>query len=618
MQGRSLKGVLSTVASGLLPGVPILGIVIAARLLGLFQAFEWQALDFGLRSRPAEAPDQRITLVAITEEAIQAIGDYPIPDGELVALTQKINQHQPRVLGLDIFRDLPVEPGHVEFTELVAASDNLVVVNKILPPAVEAPAVVPETRIGFVDISPDRDGFVRRSLLGATDAQSDYRFSFTIRIAEHYLADKGLILENGIRDPRAMRFGETELPRFRPNTGGYVQTDAGGEQTLINFRSGSEPFEVVTYQDIQSGNFSPELFEDRIVLIGVTAPSVKDIVNTAAIHGVNPGLVTGIELQAHAISQVVSAVLDGRPLLKVWPDWLEYAWIVGWGILGIMLARLKIKPPYYFVSIVAVCAGVLAISYSLLLASWWIPVVPTVMAFFLNGVVLYPSYRTQQELKLRLDERQQLIERTFDQIHNGPLQKLATVLARVSEDPTLPTELNRDLRSLNQELRGIYESLKQEFLSADNCISLEGNHMVSLEQPLHEMLYEVYEYTLQREEFPYFDGIKVHIRKFEPVVDRTLSIERKREMGRFLEEALCNVGKYAKGCSRLTVICMQVGSENVIRVVDNGVTIVGNQRVGRGTQQAMALGRRLGGRFERTQSESQGVCSELRWSVQKR
>lgn len=611
---RQLQSKARRVILSLLPGLPIVVVVVLARLLGFWQPLEWQAFDLGLRSRPAEPTDPRITIVPITEEVMQTLGQYPIPGSQLTQLIEDINQYQPQVIGLDLFRDLPIEPGHQELLDLIETSDNLVVINRILPPAIAAPATAPEDRIGFVDTLVDTDGFVRRSLLGATDSNNNYRFSFTLRVAERYLAEDGIFLENGIRNPAAMRFQQTELTPFQANTGSYVHTDARGEQTLINFRSGSRPFEFVTYGEIQAGTADPVLLSDRIVLIGVTAPAVKDIVNTAAVIGDNPGLVTGIELQAHGISQILSAVLDSRSLLRVWPDWLEYGWIIGWGLLGGLIAQRHLKIARYFLVVVAISGGLVLLSYSLLILSWWIPIVPAVTAFFLNSLVLYPAYRSQHELKLRLDDRQQLIERTFDQIHNGPLQKLAMLLQRVSTDSSLPLELEGDLRSLNQDLRSIYEAMRQEFLSAETCLRLEGNCSVRLDQPLHEMLYEVYKYTLERKEFPHFAGIKIHIRKFEPMAEQKLSVDRRRDLGRFLEEALCNVGKYAKNCSRLTVICAQENSQNVIRIIDNGS---GEQssRVGRGTQQARTLARHLRGSFERTQQKPRGICAELRWPI---
>ncbi len=619
MADRSTKRWLLSV----LPGMPVLGLVVAARLLGLFQLAELQALDFGLRSRPSEARDQRITIVGITEDDIQAIGTYPIPDQDLTTLLTAIDRYQPRAVGLDIFRDLPVEPGHAEFAALIERLDNLVMIHKMLPPVkVAPPPAASEAQMGFADALPDRDGFVRRSLLGALDSDDDeYKFSLTLRLAEQYLAAAGIALENGIRDPSTMRFARTELLRVHPHTGGYIRLDAGGEQVLINFRSGQNAFDTVTYQDIQSGNFSPNLLTDRIVLVGITAPSVKDIINTAAIDGVNPGLVTGVEVQAHAISQILSAVLDGRSLLKVMPEGIEYGWIVIWGLLGLLLARRQVRLAYFLMSIVALGGGLVAIAYGLLIASWWIPVVPAMIAFALNSLVLYPSFQAQRGLELRLADRQQLIERTFDQIHNGPLQTLAIVLARVSDENSISTAVNRDLQSLNQDLRGIYESLKQEFLSAEDSLRLIGDHVVRLDQPLHEILYEVYEHTLQRKEFPCFEAIKFHIRKFEPMAEKDLNSDRKREIGRFLEEAICNAGKYAKGCSRLTVICMQEEAENVIRVVDNGRaehrrTQGKRQRIGRGTQQAMSLAAQLKGRFQRSFNQPKGAVSELRWPIQ--
>ena len=163
--------------------------------------------------------------------------------------------------------------------------------------------------------------------------------------------------------------------------------------------------------------------------------------------------------------------------------------------------------------------------------------------------------------------------------------------------------------------------MQQEFLVEDSCcLQLEGNRIIRLDQPLYEMLYEVYDHTLRREEFPYFATIKVHVRTFEPMAEKGLTADRKREIGRFLEEALCNVGKYAKGCSRLVITCRQAGANNIIQVMDNGLghNIHQNyRRIGRGTQQAQTLASCLEGSFERKRLEPHGVCSELLWPVQR-
>ena len=72
---------------------------------------------------------------------------------------------------------------------------------------------------------------------------------------------------------------KTEIPRFLPNSGGYIRTDAGGVQVLLNFRSGRDQFSTLSVNDLKSGKFNPEWIRDRIVIIGMTSPSRKDFIN---------------------------------------------------------------------------------------------------------------------------------------------------------------------------------------------------------------------------------------------------------------------------------------------------------------------------------------------------
>ncbi len=170
-------------------------------------------------------------------------------------------------------------------------------------------------------------------------------------MAETYLKAEGIELGNGINDPQAMRFGATELPRFALHTGGYVGADDFGVQFLVNYRNGRQRFRTFSLQDINvasaKGN-SPALrdaLSGRIVLIGVTAPSIKDFINTSAITLLQPpGKIYGVEFHAHVVSQILSAVLDGRPMIATWSPSGEYLWIIAWGVLAICLGRLTPSP----------------------------------------------------------------------------------------------------------------------------------------------------------------------------------------------------------------------------------------------------------------------------------
>ncbi|MGJ3248161.1 MAG: CHASE2 domain-containing protein [Elainellaceae cyanobacterium] len=607
-----------------LPGLIGIGLVIAARLAGILQPLEWMSLDYLLRLRPPESLDEQITIIGIDEADIRAIGSYPVPGKDLAELLRQIQSYNPAIIGLDIFRDLPVEPGHADLLEVFQTSDTIIGIEKIVPDrtdfTVDPPDGLPSEQVGFADAVLDADGNLRRSLLGATTVEGEYRFSLTLKLAETYLASYGFVLENGIRDPSAMRFGSVEIPQVTPNMGGYVRVDDRGYQTLLNFRSGSQPFRILSLDDVRSNQFEAEWIRDRIVLIGATAVSAADYVNSNAVATSNPGLVYGVEIQAHAVSQIINAVLNDRPLLRGWPDGWEYLWIIGLGLAGIGLGRVTRSPIKHMLLVAGISIGLIGLGYVALVYGWWLPIVPGVIVFVLNGAVFHAFYLYDRSLRSLIEERQAIIDRTYDAIHNGPLQTLAHIL-RGTRSQTLPSdEIPAQLDALNQELRDIYELMRQEALTQDYGLYLGGDRILKLDTPLHELLYEVYNNTLQRE-FPYFKTIKVHITKFEPLDERFLSIHQKRDLCRFLEEALCNVGKHAVDTTRLTIICKQDHHQNIIQVIDNGTAGL-NQTVerlqqtgGRGTQQATELARRLNGHFRRSPHSSKGTVCELRWTV---
>ncbi|NET51384.1 MAG: CHASE2 domain-containing protein, partial [Merismopedia sp. SIO2A8] len=583
-----------------------------------------------------------------------------------------------------------------QFVAALKSMDTVIGAESVVPDqsgtVIAPPPALPIEQVGFVDALLDADGNQRRSLLGAKTIDGSYQFSMAIRLASAYLAPHGIILENGIRDPVAMRFDSVEIPVITPNFGGYARVDAGGNQTLINFRSGPHPFRVVTLTEVLADQGDAAWFRDRIVLIGITANSSKygaDVAQSTAVTSPNPGLVFGVEIQAHATSQLINAVLEGRSLLHTWPDGWEYTWILFWGLLGMGVGRVIRKLGWHLVIISAFSIGLVGIGYGSLLGGWWIPIAPALGVFLLNGVVLHAFYLYNHSLQSRIRDRQRVIEQTFTAIHNGPLQTLATLLRELDEteklshaaetetirspqskapDVAVPYKainarsgrgavedvdwgddshppnflaeavegekenrarpwldgLQEKLQQLNQDLRGIYVGMQEEVLQG-NRLYLPGQTALDLATPLHELLYEIYNDTLQRH-LPNFEGIRVKVVKFEPFEEVTLSPDQKRDLCRFLEEALCNVGKHAEGTKRLVVDCLYDGTENVIRVVDNGVgdqqghskaksahASRASKRKGRGSQQALNLAAQLGGIFERSPQSPNGMRCELRW-----
>jgi hypothetical protein len=326
-------------------------------------------------------------------------------------------------------------------------------------------------------------------------------------------------------------------------------------------------------------------------------------------------LVYGVEIQAHAVSQIISAVLDGRPLLRVLSEGWEYLWILTWGILGISFGRLTQSPLRNLFAVGVTSIGLAGCSFLLLVWGWWVPVAPALFVLIINGVGLTAFYQYDQALRSRVSDRQFIIERTFDTIHNGPLQTLAKLLRNVREQDLPHQELISELEHLNHELRAVYESVQRENLTQDESLYLKSSLELDLQAPVHEILYQVYSHTLERD-LPCFKTLKVKIRTFDPIDNRHLTTEQKRGLCRFLEESLCNVGKHAFGVTRLKVICTAEDGWYVLRVTDNGVGI-SSESEGRGTQQSRNLARQLKGKFVRSPLSPKGTLCELTWSVKK-
>lgn len=118
------KGVLITAPT-------VAGLIIAGSSVGLFQLLEWTARDQFVHLRPREPVDPRIVIVTIDESDIQKLGQWPISDAVLARLIEKLKAQQPRAIGLDLYRDLPVQPGHQALVEVFKSTPNLIGVETV-------------------------------------------------------------------------------------------------------------------------------------------------------------------------------------------------------------------------------------------------------------------------------------------------------------------------------------------------------------------------------------------------------------------------------------------------------------------------------------------------------
>jgi len=385
----------------------VTGCIFLLRSLGWLEVWELAILDQSFRLRPLEPVDERIVLVGIEETDLRQLQRFPIPDGVMAALLRKLKTYQPRAIGLDIYRDLPVEPGHQELLQIYRTTPHLIGIHQIkdsrsqgvLPP----PILEAYDRVGFNNLVHDPDSKIRRGLLYWEVDGKSYQ-SFALKLALIYLKAEAITPASSEDGLNHLQLGKAVFPIFTTNAGGYANADDGGYQFLANLRGPANRFPRVSLSQVLEGKVSPEFFRDRIVLIGSTAISLKDYFYTSyssslpGSHELEP--MSGVELQANLLSQIISAALDGRPMIQVWAEPAEWLWIFAWTWMGAMVAW-RLRSPLKTGAIVflaILCLG--GVTYSAFLLGWWIPLMPAAIGLVTAAMVIisYFAY-LEEELK---------------------------------------------------------------------------------------------------------------------------------------------------------------------------------------------------------------------------
>lgn len=375
--------------------VVVSGLMMTLRGLGLLQAAELAVYDRMMRLRPVEPMDQRLLVVTVDAADIQAQGSEmrngSLSDRTLLQLLTTLNQASPQAIGLDIYRDFPAQ--NPELVQQLQDNDRLFMICKrpddqddpigIAPP----PEIRDTDQLGFSDFIQDADGAVRRQLIAmsaASSARCPANYAFSAILALNYLAEAGINPE--YPNDSSLKLGSMTFEKLPTHFGGYQGIDAAGFQIPLTYRnapSGKAVVPQVKLSQVLKGEVNPDVIRDRIVLVGITAPSSGD--RWSSPYGQSfAAKLPGVMIHAQMISQLLSAGLDGRSVLRAWPSWLEGLWILLWAIVGTVLGWLvKRQWRRWGWMVGGVSLGFL-VAYLGLLNMLWLPVVPITIVWILT------------------------------------------------------------------------------------------------------------------------------------------------------------------------------------------------------------------------------------------
>ncbi|MBD2516214.1 CHASE2 domain-containing protein [Nostoc sp. FACHB-973] len=399
----------------LVSSVGVTALIWGVRELKWLQPWELRVYDQMLRSRPPQPSDRRILLVKITDEDLRR-EKWNLSDTKINQLLQKIESYQPRIVGLYLFR-----PEDKNLAANKQNQDNIIstcLFSSIGRSEIPPPPNFDIDNVGFSDVVADNenDQILRRGLLFAhsTDEKCTTSFAFGALIAINYLEKQGI--EYKFTNKGDFQLGKTIFWRLKPNSGSYQHLDANGYQILLNYRHPNYLADQVTLTEVLSDRVNPSLFKDRLIIVGTTSASLApgSFYTPYSSLPDQPARMPALFIHAQIASQLIGTVLDGRPLIWYWPDWVELIWVWGWAVLGSTLAWWWRNPLLLLMMGGVTLVVLVGICVILFLQAGWVPLIPSGLALIISiiSVMAYTNYQNQRQTQviiLQVEKQQEAI-----------------------------------------------------------------------------------------------------------------------------------------------------------------------------------------------------------------
>ncbi|MBF0620412.1 MAG: CHASE2 domain-containing protein [Magnetococcales bacterium] len=470
-------------------------LVLISSSQGWFQWIELAGYDQLVRWRsspPKQSPP--LTVIGITENDMNTLG-WRLNDEVVAQALFNILEKTPRVIGLDIYREHAHPPGSTKLKEILTSNDHIILVEKFgntEKDRIAAPEyLTTKTQVGFSDIVLDYDGIVRRSMIFLHNDTGRNGTSFALQLALRYMKSLGVKLHLLSNKDNAIQFGNAKLLPLMPNDGPYVDADNRGYQILLNYVDTPNTLPIYSLSDLLTNKVPTHAIKDKIVIIGATATSIKDLAFTPLMHKPLLGEVThGVVLQATITNQLVNFALGKDTPTISMPDWIEAIWLIFWSVCGLLVGS-RYKTLLLFLALLS--SGLFLLSLSVSTAFHyhvWLPWILPAVAFIIGSLfslihVVYKERKLRQELiltqeKIRvknelLAEHAQHLEEInqrknrFFSIVSHDLRVPFMPLIRLSELLTIVSQEN------NPSIKEIHRIATQIEHSAQNTATLLDN-----------------------------------------------------------------------------------------------------------------------------------------------
>ena len=341
--------------------------------------------------------DSPSIVVGISESDIEKYG-WPIDDKYLLQTIQKLDKAESSSIVLDLYRNVGVGEGAKSLANYSRSNKKVISIFNVAESIPSIPKF-PLNRMAFNDMPIDTDNVVRRDLVGVNrkkyNLSAEY-ISVPMRMVEinQYLNRKKFDLED--------EFYKNEIPLIKNFSGGYTNVDSNGFQIFINYPE-KNYIPIYSLDDILKDKISSEKLKDKMVVIGATAPSLKDVFAIPSSRFETDSkslLISGAEIHAHRANQLL-ALQNNSPLkINTINPLMELIGIIFYvSLISIFIEKTKKISTGFFVVLTALGFLSLLVYFAFVNGYWIEFALPVIGAIAFSSVSWLRKASEQQKQK---------------------------------------------------------------------------------------------------------------------------------------------------------------------------------------------------------------------------
>ena len=341
--------------------------------------------------------DSPSLVVGVSESDIEKYG-WPIDDKYLLKTIQKLDKAESSSIVLDLYRNVGVGEGAKSLANYSRLNKKVISIFNVAEGIPSIPDF-PLERIAFNDMPIDIDNVVRRDLVGVDRRKYNLGKEFIsvpMRMLEihQFLNKESFNLED--------KFYKNKISLIQNYSGGYTNVDSNGFQIFINYPE-KNYIPIYSLSEILEDKIPLEKLKNKMIVIGATAPSLKDVFAVPSSRFVTDSknlLISGAEIHAHRANQLLSLQNNSTLKIKTINPFIElFAIIFYVFLISIFIEKTKKISIGLIVFISALGLLALAVYLAFIIGYWIELALPVIGAITFSSISWLKKASEQQKQK---------------------------------------------------------------------------------------------------------------------------------------------------------------------------------------------------------------------------